>query len=153
VCVATLGLNAISDVREGGQNEIPRHQASQRSLPNTPFLAAPSRHRAGCRPSLFRTARHIFRALAFQAKSRPEPNAARMRAWNMTRSRCRYGREHTTREKLDGGRAWSLPGKACQSRGRKFPMSWQTGLLQPKRSADEEGPRATRYRELSSSTN
>ena len=32
---AALGLNLISDVRDGGQNEIPCYQASQRSQPNT----------------------------------------------------------------------------------------------------------------------
>jgi hypothetical protein len=73
-----------------------------------------------------------FRALAFQAKSRPVPNAARMRAWSMTRSRCRYGREHTRREKLDGGCAWSLPGRPVKA-APENSMSWQSGLLQPEK--------------------
>jgi hypothetical protein len=86
-----LGLNVISDVLDGGQNEIPCYQASQRSQPNTPFPAPPSRHKAGYRPETFEvrwlqsrgrrcnteTKHHFFRtarsALAFQAKWRPVP--------------------------------------------------------------------------------
>ena len=45
VCVAAFGLNVISDVQGGGQNEILCYQASHRSQPNIPLLAAPSRHK------------------------------------------------------------------------------------------------------------
>jgi hypothetical protein len=48
VCVAALDLIMISDVRDGGQNEIPCYQASQRGQPNAPFLAAPP----GTRPAV-----------------------------------------------------------------------------------------------------
>jgi hypothetical protein len=51
-CVAAFGLNVISDVQGGGQDEILCYQASHRSQPNTPLLAAPSRHRGGTRPAV-----------------------------------------------------------------------------------------------------
>jgi hypothetical protein len=66
------------------------------------------------------------------------PTAARMRAWSMTRSRCRYGREHTTREKLDGGPAWSLLGRPVIAAREKFYVLAKLGFLQEKGSADEE---------------
>lgn len=58
----------------------------------------------------------------------------RMREWGMTRWRCRYGREHTTGERLDGGRAWLFARQAGQ-----IPCPGLTDLLQiEKGSADEE---------------
>jgi len=133
--------------------------------PNTPVLAAPSRHKAGCRPEIFevrwlqnrgrrcntetniafseavRTAH--FGALAFKAKSRrPVPCAARMRAWGMTRSRCRYGREHTTKEKLDGGRCMVV----CQAGLFKFYVLANRASTGREKISRRGGPRARRYR-------
>jgi len=57
----------------------------------------------------------------------------------MTRSRCRYGWEHTTREKLDGGRAWSFARQGLSKPRQKILCLGIPGPLQPEKgSADEE---------------
>jgi hypothetical protein len=160
VCVAALGLNVISDIRDGGQNEIPvlpsftkkraKYSLSCSSLQAQGRLSTRSSKLDGCRaevddatPKLniaFSERHGTFAPWLFRAKSaRPVPNVARMRAWSMTRSRCRCGWEHTTREKLDGGRAWSFARQGLSKPRQKILCLGIPGLLQPEKgSADEE---------------